>query len=92
MAETTQYTFQLKEVTEALIKQQGIDSGVWDCAVEFGLTAGLMGANPDAAMPTALLQITKLILLKHGDGLPFNPTTVDAGQFNTRPVPKHPKK
>jgi hypothetical protein len=92
MAETTQYTFPLTEVTEALIKAQGIDSGVWDIAIEFALTAGLMGPTPEGALPTALLQVNKVLLIKHADDQPFNHTTVDAAATATKQPAKRSKK
>ena len=92
MAEPTQYAFALNEVTRALVREHGITSGLWDVAVEFGLTAGLMGPTQDAALPTALLQISRFLLVRHPDDQPLNPTTVDAASIQPKPATTRSKK
>lgn len=92
MAETTQYAFNLSEVTESLVKKQGIQSGLWDIAIEFGLTAGLMGPTPEVALPTALLQVSKILLVRHPDEQPLNPTTFDASKLVPKTTTKRTKK
>lgn len=66
MAETTQIFFSHKEVVTALLKTQGIHSGVWALAVQFGLGAGNAGATADGsdANPAAIVPILKLGLQK----------------------------
>jgi hypothetical protein len=63
MAETTQYTFDLKEATVALIKEQGIHEGLWILGFEIALGAGQFGPTPAEAKPGAFMQINKLQLL-----------------------------
>jgi len=83
MAETTQYTFSLKEVTEALIKQQGLESGEWMLAVEFNFSATMAGPNATEVKPSALIQIATLQLTR---AVPNSPAglVVDASKVNTK--------
>jgi hypothetical protein len=46
MAEPTQFTFELKEVATALVKQQGLHEGLWMVSFEVGLVAGIIGQSP----------------------------------------------
>lgn len=62
VAEATQYRFDLKEVITALIKQQGLKTGKWVLAVEFGLGAGVTGPSPAESVPSAIIQIKSLQL------------------------------
>ena len=82
MAETTQYTFELKEAAIALIKEQGIHEGLWILSFEIVLGAGQFGPTPAEAKPGAIMQINKLQLLRQAAGAPENPNAVDAAIVN----------
>jgi hypothetical protein len=89
MAEVTQFTFDLKEVATALIKQQGVHEGTWLAAFEFGFGAGIIGATPDDARPAALVQLLKVQLVKQTQLPPPHPhLTVDAAEVNPAPRTK----
>lgn len=82
MAEPSTYTFDLNEVTVALIKQHGLHEGVWILGFEFGFGAAIVGATKEEARPSALVQINKLQLVRQigtGEG---QPRGVDAGEVN----------
>jgi hypothetical protein len=82
MAEPTQYTFDLKEATAALIKQQGLHEGLWMISFEIVLGAGQFGPNPAEAKPSAFMQINKVQLLRQSAGTPEAERAVDAAVVN----------
>src|SRR5437763_15668072 len=93
MAEPTQFTFSVQEVTKALIKQQELREGKWVIALEFGFGAGLVGQTPDGAVfPTAFVAIQRVNLVRHPDNAPAHPLVTDAAEVNPRPptAPEHP--
>ena len=64
MAEASQYSFELSEVTKALIISQGLHNGIWALGIEFGMGAGNVGSTQEEAFPSAFVQIKKLGLVK----------------------------
>jgi hypothetical protein len=82
MAEPTQYTFDLKEVTVALLKEQGIHEGLWTLSFEIVLGAGQFGPTQAEAKPGAIMQINKLQLLRQAGGTPEIANVVDAAIVN----------
>jgi hypothetical protein len=88
MAETTQYTFDLKEATVALIKEQGIHEGLWILGFEIALGAGQFGPTPAEAKPGAFMQINKLQLLRQTAEAA---NTVDAAAVNPPPSTSKPR-
>jgi hypothetical protein len=83
MAEPTQFTFDLKEVATALVKQQGLHEGLWMVAFEVGLVAGIIGPTPATSGPAALVQFNKVQLMRLDQ--PLHPhLTVDAAEVNPR--------
>jgi hypothetical protein len=88
MAQPTQYTFDLKEATAALIKQQGLHEGLWMLSFEMVLGTGQFGPTPAEAKPGAFMQINKLQLLRQSPGTPDVEKAVDAAIVNPSPVSK----
>jgi hypothetical protein len=82
MAEPTQYAFDLREAATALIKHQGIHEGIWMIAVEFTLSAGLIGPSSAEVRPSAIAQVNKLMLTQAPEAVPL---AVNAAEVN--PVP-----
>ena len=81
MAEPTQYSFDLTEVTKALVKQQGLTSGKWTLAIEFNFSAMMAGPSPNEMKPTALIAIQRLQLVAAGaQTVPGSPI-VDASKM-----------
>jgi hypothetical protein len=99
MAQPTQYSFDLREVALALIKQQGLHEGKWLVGFEFGMAAGFFGSSPSDIRPTAMLQIGKLQLVRAEDAHASSALVVDAAVENpsadlkerTRPAAKRQK-
>ncbi len=60
MADINDYTFDYKEVVEALIKLQDIHEGIWQLSVEFGLAAANIGPRSEDLKPTAIIPIVKM--------------------------------
>ena len=85
MADATQFTFDLREVTTALIKQQGLHEGNWMAAFEFTLGAGLIGPTPAEAWPSALVQAKTVLLVRQTVPLSHPHLTVDAAEVNPAP-------
>ena len=79
MAEITKYDFSLREVVEALIKQQGLHSGIWKLIAEFGLGATNIGPNSDELNPAAIIPLVKLSLAKTDE---ITNLAVDASKVN----------
>ncbi|CAN2535471.1 hypothetical+protein [Methylocapsa aurea] len=85
MAEPTQFTFDLKEVTEALVRKQGLKEGKWTISFEMTLIAGAFGSNPKDVRPGAMMQISSVKLIRGGpDDHPL-PWTVDAKDLENQP-------
>ena len=81
MAEPTQFTFNLPEVAELLIKKQGIHEGKWLVGLEFNVNIGMMGVAPPNAYPGAMILCNGLQLTKGPDQAPAN-LVVDAALVN----------
>jgi hypothetical protein len=62
MADPTQFTFNLSEATEALIKKQGIHEGKWVLGIEFGLNVAMMGSGPTDVKPGVMIVANNLQL------------------------------
>jgi hypothetical protein len=84
MAEVAQYSFDLTEVGEHLIKAQGLHQGLWTVGFEMMVNVGAFGATPAEAKPGAALLINKVTLQRHTDG-PKTPLTLDAAAINPPP-------
>lgn len=78
MAEPTEYSFDLREVTAALLERQGITAGKWALALEFSVSTGALGSSPQDAAPGAMLQVSRMQLVKAPDDAPGDRLTVDA--------------
>ena len=86
MAEASQFSFSMKDLTIALIKQQNLHDGNWIVGFEFSLAAGNMGLSPTDVKPTAIVGISNVTLqrVREGDpSLPFQlPFQVNAAEVN----------
>jgi hypothetical protein len=85
MAEPTQFSFDLKEVATALVKQQGLHEGHWLVTFELNLAAGIIGQTPATSMPAAFVQINRLQLVRQDQvPSPHPHLTVDAAEVNPK--------
>jgi hypothetical protein len=83
MAEATQYVFNFKELTEILIKKQGIHEGLWGILIKFGLQAGNLNTpGTETVLPTAIVPVLEIGIQKQDQP---NPLAVDAAAVNPRP-------
>lgn len=82
MAETKQYSFDLRDAAIALIKSHDIHEGVWQIGFEFTLGAGNIGPSLEATRPSAFVQINKLLLTRHEENTPLFAYVVDAAEVN----------
>jgi hypothetical protein len=60
MAETSQITFSHKEVVEALLRKQGIKTGIWGLYVRFGLKATNVGMSEADLNPAAIVPVLEI--------------------------------
>lgn len=89
MSEPTRYSFELREVAEALVKKQKLQKGKWTIGFEFGLGAGNFGPTPESSKPSAIIQITKVHLVAHPSDGPALEFTIDAeAKAEAQPQPK----
>ena len=93
MAEVDTYGFDLREVTTALIKQQGIHEGLWMLAFEFNLGAGMAGATKEEVRPMAFVQINKISLVRQneiasGHNLVINAAEINPAAFQIKAAPR----
>ena len=79
MAQPTQFSFELSEVADILIKAQGLHEGRWALEFEINVSIGTFGPSPAEVKPGAILQIANVQLVRQADGVPQAPHIVDAG-------------
>lgn len=82
MAEVTQYSFSMKDLAVALLKQQDIHEGRWFVGFEFALAAGNIATSPTDVRPSAIVGITNVNLQRVKEGEPPLPFQVDASEVN----------
>jgi hypothetical protein len=79
MAEAQNYTFDYKEIAEALIKKQGIHEGLWGIYMEFGIGAANAGPSENIIFPAAIIPVVKVGIQRFDKP---NNLTVDAAEVN----------
>lgn len=79
MAEPTQFTFDYREVVEALLKKQDIHEGLWTLVLEFGFLAGNFGPGKDDFKPAAMISVGKIGIAKTTE---MSNLTVNAAEVN----------
>lgn len=63
MAKPTAYSFTLREITEVLIREQGITSGHWQVGVHFNVVPATVAINEGETLPTMAVQVQRLNLV-----------------------------
>jgi hypothetical protein len=81
MPEANQYMFPYKELVELMIKKADLHEGKWMLAVTFGFGAINGGPTPEQVMPTGVVGVQSIGILKAQPDSPEN-LTVDAGLVN----------
>lgn len=82
MPEAERIMFELREIAEILVREQGIKSGLWGVAVEFGLAAANVPIGPDSFSPASINLVQKLGIQKFEKA---SNLTVDAAMVNPQP-------
>lgn len=81
MATPAKYVYDFKEVTEALLRKEGISEGLWNVYIEFGIGAANMGPTPEDIRPAAIVPIMKIGIVQTNDR---SNLTVDASTLGVR--------
>ncbi len=72
-------SYELRQITELLVKQNGLHEGVYDLAVEFNIGVGPVTVGSSSAIPGVALGVKRIGLIQttiQGE------TTVDAAVVN----------
>jgi hypothetical protein len=77
--------FSLVQITEILIKQQGLHEGLYNLSVHFQIAVGAIGPSPELLCPGAMVGVSRIGISKTEEGK-ANAQTVNAAQVN--PAPK----
>lgn len=77
--------FTLTELTEILVKHQGLHEGLYNLSLEFQLAVGAVGPTPELICPGAMIGVSRIGLSKT-EKEKANIHTVDAAKVN--PAPK----
>jgi hypothetical protein len=92
MVDPTQFSFDLPDLTTALIKHQGIHTGKWMLSFDLAFFAGLFGPSPTDARPGSAAAIQRVNLVRPPDEVgPAAHLIVDAAIVNPR-APLSPKR
>jgi hypothetical protein len=91
MGEPEIINFGYKEITEALVKHQGIHEGLWSLNIQFGLQTTTINvkveedeSKEEVLVPGVIIPLLKMGIKKHDKPNPF---TVDAAEVNPSPKP-----
>ena len=85
MADASQYMFPLKEVTEILIRRQGLKDGIWQIIFQFGLTGAVLPSPTGEATPAAIVPVLSVGLQKVDKE---SSIAIDASKLSHRSGPK----
>jgi hypothetical protein len=81
MAETTQLTFEHKEIIELMLRNANISEGIWQLQLSLGLAGGNVGLTPEELNPAAIVMIQKFGLIRVTDE---SLLTVDASKLKPK--------
>jgi hypothetical protein len=81
MPEANQYSFSHKELVEIMVKKAGIHEGKWMLSITFGFGAINSGPSPDQMIPTGVVGVQSIGILKAVVESP-EALTVDAAVVN----------
>ena len=83
--------FSLVEMTEILVKNQGLHEGLYNLSVQFQIAVGAIGPSPELICPGAMVGISRIGLSKTEDEK-TNIHTVNAAEINPAPKKRARKK
>lgn len=75
------YSLSIKELTELLIKTNGIHEGKFELSVEFQIGVGVVGPSPETVVPGAMVGVNRVGLTQ---SIVEGPNTVDASLVNPK--------
>lgn len=81
MPDVSQYTFTHKEIVELLVKKTGVTDGKWQLMINFGFSAGNVGADDKTLHPSGIVSVVNVGIQKvseQSDSGSLNNLTVDA--------------
>jgi hypothetical protein len=79
MADVTQYTYKIKELTALFLKDQNIHEGHWQILVNFGFGAANVGPSEAEILPAAMVQVSGMGIQKVPEKTPLS---VNAAEVN----------
>jgi hypothetical protein len=79
MPEANQITYSFKELATLMVKEQGLQEGIWGVYVRFGISAANAGPSDSDLKPTALVPVVDIGLQRFEE---LNNLSVDAAQVN----------
>jgi hypothetical protein len=82
--------FSLTELTEILIKNQGLHEGLYNLSVQLQIGVGAVGPSPELICPGAMFGVSRIGLSKIEEGKE-NIHTVNAAKVNPAPNKKTKK-
>ena len=94
MAEVNQYTVQLREIIEMILKANHIHEGQWALQIGFQIGIGTFGQTPETTFPGAAVSVSNVGIQRHPPGAPTTGPgiiVVDAARANPRPQLKRRK-
>lgn len=83
MDNVSQFQFELVDVAKMLLKKEGVRDGKWTLGVNFNIATTLAGPTPDAARPTILVSVEKVILQRAEANTP-SALIVDAAELTEK--------
>ncbi len=75
------HSLNIKELTELLIKTNGIHEGKFELSVEFQIGVGGVGPSPEMVVPGAMVGVNRVGLTQ---SIVEGPNTVDASLVNPK--------
>lgn len=82
MAEPSQFTFTYKELAAMMVREAGVQEGLWGIFVKFGIAASNIGENEENVKPAAIVPILEIGLQKFEKP---SSLAVDAAVVNLQP-------
>jgi hypothetical protein len=75
----------LKDLAALLVRHYGLKDGTYEPMVEFMIGTGNMGPSPDTIVPSAIIGVSKVGLVKVPNP---TPNSVDAAKANPQKPPR----
>jgi hypothetical protein len=80
MDNVSQFQFELMDVAKLLLAREGIKEGKWTLGVNFAIGTTIAGQTEDAARPTVLISVDRIIVQRAEPNTP-RALVVDAAEL-----------